>query len=226
MSTKKIKANKLKIDENLTSIREINRLVVNDYREKYLLGEQFPPIIVAKDSRRVVSGNHRLTAFIEAFGDEASIEAIEKEYSSEKEVLADFAKQNSAHGMQLDGWTKKKLIHKLSENGATTEEIADSLSISPYRVKKYAGETVVVVGKGNRRNEKVEKPRKRGFHPPDNTVTEKQYENHVKHDKGFPLTAEMTTIIRRIYDGTISHDDKTIEKMKELRKAIDSFLKS
>jgi hypothetical protein len=64
-------------------------------------GDELPPIIICRKTKRVVDGFHRVKAYQRFYGPECSIPVIQKTYDSEAELFLDAVKYNAAHGTRL-----------------------------------------------------------------------------------------------------------------------------
>lgn len=221
MNTVKIPASKLVIDDALIEIRKINPVWVNKYRQAYRAEAAMPPLIVEKGTNRVVSGNHRLTAIIEEYGPDQPVDVVVKKYSSELKVLEDFAKENSSHGQPLDGLARKKLMSALLKNGATPERVASLFSVTVKRIERWGESNVLIVGKG--RKQEVA-PVKHGVPPEVSKMKKKEYETHVKRDRGVPLAAIASQLIRWLKAGWTLKNDKEIRLFTELRDTLNVYL--
>jgi hypothetical protein len=210
----------LKMDNKLLSIRKVNPVFVSRYRQAYREGAIFPLMIVEERTGRIISGNHRYTAMMQEYGPDHEVEVIVRKYKSEKDVLIDFAKENSAHGNPIDGWTKKLLISELSKEGCTEEEISRIFNISVRRIEHLGAEMVgVVFGKNNTQY----RPSKRGFKPP-RSITQQQYKEHQNMDRGLPINQKVSEIRRWLNDDLIMHTDDNVGYVKSLRDACEKWL--
>jgi len=220
METKKIKIGDLVIDPKLTELRHINPVVVSRYRQAYRNGASMPPIIVQKGTERVVSGNHRCTALKQEYNNDDFVVVEEREYVNEREVLEDFFKENSTHGMPLDDFTKKKIINALINEGASPEELAKTFNLPIKRIEKFGeGSVMVIIG-----NKTIEQPCKRGFEP-EKVLSEEEYQDHSLKDRGFPINQQVNQLMRWITSDLISVNDGNLSLLRALRNEIDKYLK-
>jgi len=211
----------LKIDEKLTTIRHINPVFVSRYRQAYRNGCNLPPLIVEKDTYRIISGNHRYSALIQEYSENTEISVEPREYKSEGEVLEDFAHENATHGNPLDHYTKRKLIREMLNTGISLEEISKILGVSQYKIEKM-GEGVVRVKIGNRTEER---PMKTGFEPAKEPLTEKQWKEHDKKDRGLTVVQQVSQLNRWLKEGHVSHSEANLRALSNLKAEIDKYLK-
>ncbi len=224
MKTIKKRVGDLVIDEKLTELRPINIYFVSRYRQAIRHGAVFPPMIVEKGSNRVVSGNHRLTTYLEEFGEDHEVEVIEKNFKDEAAVIRCFAEENSKHGNPLSGYSQKYITQKLLEYGDDPETVARVLNIPVKKVQNLGGMNFVVVGQGKK---KERKPMKHGLeHKAGSTVKAKVYETHKKHDRGVPAKTQADQLTRWINNGWIdTEDENTINSLWDLYAALEQMFK-
>lgn len=227
MKTKKIKIEDLKIDPTLTNIRHVNPVFVSRYRQAYRNGAIMPLIIVQEIKKkleiiyRVISGNHRTTAVQEEYEPEHEIEVEVRQYKNEREVLEDFARENSRHGNPIDEFTKKKLTNALLTEGATPESIAVLFNVSVRRIEKLGDDIVQVeIGKGKTED----RPSKKGYEP-EKPITEVQYEEHCQKDRGLTVVQQANQLSRWLSQGIIPYSESNVNALKLLKKEIDLFFK-
>ena len=220
MSTQKVKLKDLKVDKQLTEIREIEPRTVRKYRRFYRAGDQFPPLIVEKGTNRIVSGNHRYTAMLEEFGVDHETTVEIKSYNSEADVLADFTAENLKHGYALNYITKCQLTQAMLNEGLTEDEIAGLFRLEVSQVNRMADNVVAVkIGK------KVEsRPVKHGFEKPEKPLTKKQYEDHKTKDRGLNVSQMAGQLSRWLENDFIAHSSKNVEALRHLKRLIEKFL--
>ena len=219
----KINLEEIKLDQRLLKLRPINLAVVSNYRQSYRAGNKFPMPIIEKGTNIAVSGNHRVSAMIEEYGEGQEIGVIVKEYENRAELLKEFAKENSAHGMQLAGYSKREITLELLGLGESQEEIASIFGVSVKKIVDWGGLTVVVRGaKGKKEYHAM----KHGLeHMAGQEMGADKYEEHRIHDRGIPIWSQANQIIRWIKDGWIRVDDpKTKKALTELHAELKNLL--
>ena len=205
MTNKAKRVGDLVIDDKLTELRPVNLYFVSRYRQAARCGAVFPPLIVEKGTNRVVSGNHRLTMYLEEFGEDHEIDVIEQKFADEAAVIRTFAEENCRHGAPLSGYSQKYIAQKLLEYGDNPETIAQVLNIPVKKVQNFGGMNFVVVGPNKK---KERKPIKHGLeHKAGSTVQLRDYETHKKHDRGVPAKTQADQLIRWIENGWIDTED-------------------
>jgi len=224
MKTKKVKTGELRIDPKLVGLRSINMVFVSRYRQAYRNEAPMPLIIVQQGTNRVVSGNHRLTALRQEYGNDHEIKVIEKHYNTELEFLEDFTQENVTHGNAVDSFTRKKLMVALLEEGATPEKVSSLFNISVQRLTSFVEGMIGVVIKNGKGNKKVvNKPGKHGFKPT-HSITEAQYSEHARKDRGLNIVQQAVQLIRWMEGDLIDCTENNLGMLKELSLALNKFL--
>ena len=224
MKTKKVKTGELRIDPKLVGLRSINMVFVSRYRQAYRNEAPMPLIIVQQGTNRVVSGNHRLTALRQEYGNDHEIKVIEKHYNTELEFLEDFTQENVTHGNAVDSFTRKKLMVALLEEGATPEKVSSLFNISVQRLTSFGEGMIGVVIKNGKGNKKVvNKPGKHGFKPT-HSITEAQYSEHARKDRGLNIVQQAVQLIRWMEGDLIDCTENNLGMLKELSLALNKFL--
>lgn len=217
------KLNELFIDKNLTELRPINAIFVSRYRQAYRSGAEMPLIVIDKKTNKVISGNHRYTALMQEYGPDHKVKVKSLDFKNEKERLEFFVRENATHGNPLDGITKKRLAIALTDAGATPEEIAGLFNVSVRKVEHWGDHgAIVTIGRG-----KTTKmvPLKRGVEiPPDETITEKQYKEHITSDRGVKPSTMAAQLTRWLNNGWVAASDQNTLAMDLLREAIDRWM--
>jgi len=223
MTKQKVRAGDLVIDPKLLELRPINIYYVSTYRQAARSGAVFPPVIIEQKTKRVVSGNHRVTMYMEEFGPDHEIEVIAEKFKDEASVIRRFAEENSAHGAPLSGFSQKAIAQKLLKYGDEPEVIAKVLNIPVGKIKRLAEFTVVVIGNGKTKNNR---PIKRGAESIiGKEIPQKKYNEHVRRDRGVPVCSMASQIVRWINNGWIDvTDEKTMSSLQELSDAINKIL--
>jgi RNA polymerase sigma factor FliA len=99
-------------------------------------GTDFPPIIICRDSHRIVDGFHRTKAVDKITAGTGEIRCIEKAYASEQEFFLDAIRYNSEHGLSLTSQDRLKAIG-----------LSESLKIDPAKVAKAMRMSIASIGK-------------------------------------------------------------------------------
>ena len=207
----------LQVDPRLTDLRPVNEYVVSKYRQAMRTGAEFPVLKVAKDGR-VICGNHRYTAMLLEFGKEHKTKVEVHTLPDYAAELVLFASDNAAHGMPLDGFSRRRVAAEMAKHGKTPEEIARVFNVPAVAVEKWGGQTVVVRPCGKGRKKAL--PVKRGV-PEGKEITAEQYEIHKRRDYAIPARHIARQLIRWMENGMIDKDDEgETAALIELRAAL------
>ena len=98
---RKVKAASLVLDFDLYPRNNVDSHNVRGIIDAMEAGQEMPPAIVDKKTRRVADGFHRVRAVLQR-DPEGEIEIIEKEYKNDRELFLDAMRYNSQHGARLD----------------------------------------------------------------------------------------------------------------------------
>lgn len=113
----------LLLDRELSPRSRLDSNHVRQLEEALRAGATLPPIVVEKNTSRVVDGFHRVEACRRVYGREALVSAVEKDYASDAELFLEAVSLNSAHGSRLASYDQLRCA-----------AIAQSLSINPARI--------------------------------------------------------------------------------------------
>lgn len=100
------------------------------------IGAVLPPIIICKETRRIVDGWHRTKAVQRLQGDRGEIACIEKSYATQEAYFLDTIKYNSEHGLALTAKDRFRIL-----------ELGEELKIDPVRTAAAMSMTTAAVGK-------------------------------------------------------------------------------
>lgn len=211
----------LKFDKDLLHIRKINSVTVNRYRQATRNGAVFPRVIVEAGTMKIVSGNHRVTAWLEEYGSEKTIDVEARKYTHKRDLYEDFARENATHGIPLDGASRTALSIKLLESGATPEKVAAIFGVSVKRIEQWAGHTVVVVGEGRKKPEY--RAVKRGVEVEE--MTDAQYQQHWHRDRGINVVQLANQLTRWLQNEWVQHTPKNEAALVELHEELAAYVR-
>lgn len=110
--------------------------LVRQFAEALRAGVVLPPIVVERETSRIVDGFHRVEASKKVYGPEALIDVVERDYADEAEMFLDVMRLNSAHGSRLAPYDQLRCIGIAQELSIDPARVAGALSVTP----SYLGE--------------------------------------------------------------------------------------
>jgi len=113
-------------EDNVTRIREALRL-----------GEKMPPLVVDAESRRIVDGVHRWTAYRREYGPEHKVDVLARVYANEAERLADAIALNVGHALNLSNWDILRSADLAEQVGLPLERLAQLVKWRPEKLFDY-----------------------------------------------------------------------------------------
>lgn len=221
MKTKIVSLRDLKIDKELIKIRPPNAVFVSRYRQAYRSGAIFPRIIVDEKSYTISSGNHRREALEQEYGPDKKVEVELRKYANRQEFLEDFVRENSSHGNALSGHSRRLLSEALIKERSTPQEVAAIFNVPIKVIEKWAGMTVVVMGKKGEQTTEVMK----GGPEISGSVTREQKDISDKKDRALPFKTQAEQITRWLKNDWVRPTKSNLTAARELKKPLDIFSK-
>lgn len=93
-----------------------------------------PPLVIDAKSKRVVDGFHRGRAYRQLFGEEHSVECVEKRYASDGDMLLDAMRYNASHGRALTQHDKAHCLLLADRFSIAHESVLQALNLTPERM--------------------------------------------------------------------------------------------
>ena len=146
--TTEMKAAEIVLDYNLYPRHKIDSTHVLHIRSAMRAGEELPPVLVDKASKRAIDGFHRITAALKEFGEEATIRAELRDYDSEAEMLLDAIRTNSGHGHNLSTYDRVRCMVLADEFKVSLKDVATALRCRASEAKDLKLQRTVSVGNG------------------------------------------------------------------------------
>jgi hypothetical protein len=125
-----IKVSELVLDFELYPRNNVDAFNVKQIAEAMAAGTEMPPVIVDRQSKRVIDGFHRCKAAIRLHGENAEIEVVEKTYSSEAAMFLDAMRLNASHGARLDPCDRVHCLILAERLKLTVEQVAGALHMT------------------------------------------------------------------------------------------------
>lgn len=149
MSTVKVKVLSVVIDYNIYPRAHVDNQHVAYLAEALASGATLPPIIIDKKSRRVVDGVHRCKGTLRHFGDDAEIEAIEKDYANEREMFLDSVELNSKHGQTLTRYDRVHCAIRGEELRVPKKALSKAMNMQLDKFISLVKERTAFIGNAN-----------------------------------------------------------------------------
>lgn len=211
----------IQMDPRLLHLRHVSEFTVSRYRQAYRVGAPMPPILIDKATRRITSGNHRYKAMLQEYGEDYKVNVRVKSYSSRREMLEDFVKENASHGNPLDGSSRTKITLELLREGSTAEALASLFDVSVKRIEEWSSKVANVIDK----NGNVEAlPVKRGISTT-NPIPKCVYNLSEQRDRGITIDLQVEQLERWLQNGLVERNEHTFTLLRGLKKVIEDFLK-
>jgi hypothetical protein len=214
----KMKLSEIETSDEMLALRPLDAFTVSRYRQHVRTGVKFPAMVLDADGRYVVSGNHRLAAYRAELPDDATVDVELVRFGTARERIEFMARENMAHGMPMDGITRRRVAMALATEGMEVSEIAALFNVPERTLEKWGDRTVCVIGKGQGRGGTV-KPVKAG---PDletgQKVTAEEYETHMRCDMGSSARHMAGQLVRWLRAGWINmEDERNLAALQALR---------
>lgn len=87
-------------------------------------GNELPPIVICRKTRKVTDGFHRLNAHGQYHGWESEIAVVEKDYADVREMWLDAIRYNAKHGLPLSASDREQCVLKSIKLGVDGEHVA------------------------------------------------------------------------------------------------------
>jgi len=95
-----------------------------------------PPIVVEKDSLRIVDGFHRGKAYLRVLGEDGEITVLPRKYKSEAHLFLEAMRLNANHGVKLDPCDRMHCLIIADRLKIDEEEVAGALNMPTERLAK------------------------------------------------------------------------------------------
>ncbi len=126
----KMKLSELVLDFTLYPRHRVDSEHVARLAEAIRAGEELPPIVTDANSKRVVDGFHRHSAYGRVNGPDSVVEVELKRYASEAEMYLDAATLNARHGLKLNPYDFARCLQRGQELKITPKTMQTALGIT------------------------------------------------------------------------------------------------
>lgn len=217
----KMKLTELVCDFDLYPRGQVDSQHVFYMRQALAAGNEFPPIVVDRRSKRIVDGFHRFRMF--KLEGAAEVEAVLKDYKDEAALFLDAVRLNAAHGRMLSTFDRTRCALRAGELHIAPEDLASALLLTVEAAGRLITERVGrlrAVGPTG-----LNVPLKHTIaHMCGRTLTKAQVETNAKLG-GMEAGFYVNQLIMLLRDGLIDlSDDRLVAKLRELNEALDSGL--
>lgn len=141
----RVKLSELVLDYRVYPRAKIDAMNVSKLRAALEAGESLPPILVDKNSLRVVDGFHRISAMEALWGADYETVISVKPYESDVELFKDAVRLNAAHGRSLTPYDHARVLLVGERAGIALAELAACLSITVERASNLAARKITVI---------------------------------------------------------------------------------
>lgn len=200
--------------------RKVGSYHVNELEEALRAGKTLPPILVDRETSRVVDGFHRIEAHRRVYGREALVEVVEKAYAGEAEMFLDAARINDSHGRRLSSYEQLRCVEITHRLSVDPRRVAGALSLRPR-----VFEELVAKRFGTEITTRAPIPLKRTIqHMKGQFLTREQIEVNDKLG-GQPQSFYVTQIILLVQSDLLDTGDpdlmRRLGRLKELLEGVD-----
>ena len=107
---------------------------VMDIMRVYETGKELPPVIVDRQTNRIIDGFHRVRATKKLFGPDAEIDVVYEEHDDSSFFLRSI-ETNVGHGQKLSSYDKVRCIVSAEQLGITRTVLAHTLGMTLKRLE-------------------------------------------------------------------------------------------
>lgn len=180
------------VDETLYPRHKISEGNILQLKEALRAGATLPPVVLDRETKKVIDGWHRVEAIRRLRGEGATIEAELRRYNTAQEMFRDAVALNNSQGLKLTTWDRVRSIIRMRELGASEEVVAQALSLTPDKVRKLM-ERTAETSSGEQVSLKGSMKQFSG-----QTITEEQKEYNEGSAPGLSILALLTQIVRAL----------------------------
>lgn len=136
MALKTVRASDCVVDPSLWPRKSVSASNIAALRAAREAGAKLPPIVVDAATMRIVDGVHRREEVLRSDGDDATLRAELREYSSDAELFLDAVRLNAVHGEKLTAYDRAHTAIRAEELGIDPDLVASALSITVDQLGK------------------------------------------------------------------------------------------
>lgn len=224
----KIKAIECILDWNLWprhSAQKLDTANIRQMKESLEAGLPLPPIVIDKDSMRVVDGFHRLTAVLDLQGDEADIEADVRYYESEREMFLDAVRLNAHQGKMMTPMDRAYSIIKARRMKIPAPMVAEALGMLPDAMKEFLEKRSAMVESTGERIPLAYGASHLSAAEHGEALNDEQ-EHFARTATGSVFMMHVRQVLNGAKADALKLTDKDVELLRETRDAIEALIRS
>jgi hypothetical protein len=216
---KQLKISSLVLDYEFYPREQIQTYHVRELIEVLEAGIELPPIVVDRETKRVVDGFHRVRAYKKFYGANAKIPVILKDYENEAAIYVDAIALNAAHGRPLSPYDKARCIARAEELKLEPAVVAKALNTTVEKIAELKTERFAFYEK------KQVVLKRTAAHLAGTELEKEQFEYNI-HAGGMAQRFYVNQVIAMLESDTVDwHDERLIGCLKRLRGLLDEALK-
>lgn len=136
MSVKRVPASLLIVDHSVYPRESIDDRHIGRLAEALEAGATLPPIVVDKDSERIVDGVHRRYAHQRVGGDDVNVSVEYRTYQSEADLFADAIELNAPQKRSLTGQDISRIVIRSQALGMSVDRVAGLLNVPVDKLQR------------------------------------------------------------------------------------------
>lgn len=113
-----------------------DRKRIRELHDAVASGAELPPLIVDRESMKVVDGVHRLIMWQERKGADLQVEVEFRDYATDAEIFLDSVRINASHGVPLGDNARRVCLSKAARLKIDPTLIASALSVTPVTLER------------------------------------------------------------------------------------------
>jgi len=218
----KIKATELVWDTTIYPREDVSSVQISSMVDSLRLGETLPPIIADEKTKAIIDGVHRWHAYRRFAGDDCLIECTLQQFETSADMFIAAMRTNSAHGLNMTPFEKKKCVLRALELNISREVITEALRISPETWDRFkattayrddgAGNKIPIALKGSMADLSGK------------TLNKRQLEAN-EYAGGMPPTYYVNLLINLLEAGLASRASETLrDRLQKLHSLLESKL--
>lgn len=190
--------NKVKLSEIVEDLTIYPRGTVSEVRVADLVyaidaGEELPPPVIDRQTRKCVDGFHRTRAWRKRLGDNGVIDADVQEFADKAAMLLESAALNSRHGLPLGRYDQRVVHIRARQLGAEDEDIARALGVTSGRLLQIAVREA--------KSDAGDVPLKRGIEHLGGSYLSAEQVAEIRKMRGAPIRAKAAELTRLLQQG-------------------------